>query len=335
MQLVALIQSSDHVCCRYRLAAFRSALEQAGHTLTLRRLPRRWWSRWLVFRDLYGASVIVQRFLLPRWQLHLLRNRVRHLLFDFDDAVFLRDSHSAKGQHHPTRMRRFAAMVRASDAIIAGNSFLAEHAARWAGAHRVFLAPTCVDPARYRPRVEPGEGNELAWIGSASTLKGLQTATPMLERLGKRFPDLRLKVICDRFPRFAHLPVIGRPWSEANEAEALAESDIGISWVPDDEWSRGKCGLKLLQYMAAGLPVIANPVGVHQEMIRHGETGYFASTPEQWQEAVAQLRDNPELRQRMGRAGRSHLESRYPIAAGASVWLDVLRRIDGGLARTA
>jgi glycosyltransferase involved in cell wall biosynthesis len=258
----------------------------------------------------------------------LLRRNVRHLIFDFDDAIFLRDSYAPGGcRVHPRCLCRFRATVQASDAIIAGNSFLGDHAARWAGVQRVYVVPTCVDPQRYHPRAAPGEGNELVWIGSGSTLKGLQTVAPLWEELGRRFPELRLKVICDRFPRFQSLAVRACPWSEATEAEALAASDIGIGWMPDDTWSQGKCGLKVLQYMAAGLPVIANPVGVHWELVRHGETGYLASTPEQWQAAVARLRADPELRQRMGQAGRLVCQSRYTVGEGSRLWLDVLARL--------
>jgi glycosyltransferase involved in cell wall biosynthesis len=97
--------------------------------------------------------------------------------------------------------------------------------------------------------------------------------------------------------------------------------------VPADTWSLGKCGLKVLQYMAAGLPVVANPVGVHQEMVQHGVTGYLASTPEEWHQALSLLRNNPDLRQRMGQAGRAHVESRYTIRRGARAWLEVLARL--------
>ena len=84
-----------------------------------------------------------------------------------------------------------------------------------------------------------------------------------------------------------HLPVRSCPWSESSEAAAIATADIGIAWVPDDLWSRGKCGLKILQYMAAGLPVVANPVGVQAEMVQHGETGFLAETSDQWHEAIS------------------------------------------------
>jgi glycosyltransferase involved in cell wall biosynthesis len=218
--------------------------------------------------------------------------------------------------------------------VIAGNAFLAEHAARWTAEPRVHIIPTCVDPQRY-PLAEPkrsGEGVELVWVGSASTLRGLQAIAPLLEDIGRNVPGVRLKLLCDRFLQLCHLPVHPALWSEAREAEEIADADIGISWIPDDLWSRGKCGLKVLQYMAAGLPVIANPVGVHCEMVRHGETGFLAQMPEQWIEAVRRLAHDPHLRRQMGRAGRRLVEARYSVTAGAACWRELLDRLREPLA---
>src|SRR5438128_7948627 len=142
MRLTALVDSPDHVCCRYRFAPFAPLFEAAGHALDLVSLPRRWWSRWRLFRNLRGATVVVQRHLLPGWQLALLRRNVRHLLFDFDDAVFLRDSYSPRGLHHLGRLARFAALVRACDAVVAGNAFLAGQAARFTPSERIHIIPT-------------------------------------------------------------------------------------------------------------------------------------------------------------------------------------------------
>jgi len=328
VHLTALVDSADHVCCRYRLAAFRPWLEQAGHTLELRPLPHGWWSRWWLFQRLRGACVILQRRLLPGWQLALLRRRARLLVFDFDDAVFLRDSYSPKGIHHPGRLRRFAATVRACDAVIAGNSFLADQAQQWLSSPRCHVIPTCVDPDRYCPinQLRQDPGVELVWVGSSSTLQGLEAIRPLLEDVGRQVPGSRLKLICDRFFALRHLPVIECSWTAAGEAAEMARADVGISWIPDDLWSRGKCGLKVLQYMAAGLPVVTNPVGVHADMVRHGETGFLARTPAEWVAAIRRLTQDPELRRRMGQAGRRRLESEYSVAAGAARWINVLNR---------
>src|SRR5262249_11740884 len=115
MHLIGLVDSPRHVCCRYRLAAFAPFLEEAGHALELRPLPRSWWARWRLFRGLRGANVVLQRFLLSGWELSLLRRNASRLLFDLDDAVFLRDSYSTRGLYSARRLRRFAATVRQAD----------------------------------------------------------------------------------------------------------------------------------------------------------------------------------------------------------------------------
>jgi glycosyltransferase involved in cell wall biosynthesis len=276
-------------------------------------------------------AVIVQRKLLPRVGLQLLRGAAGMLLFDFDDAVFLHNSYSTKGLYCPRRLRRFQSICRAADVVIAGNDFLHDEALCLGGAGRVVVIPTCVEPERYPTARQPrgDAGVELVWIGSSSTLQGLESIRPLLEELGRRCSRLRLKLICDRFLRLEALPVTACPWTEAGEAAALAAADIGISWLPNDHWSRGKCGLKVLQYMAAGLPVVANPVGMHALLVRHGETGFLAETASEWIEAVQILARDPGLRQRMGQAGRARLEADYSLSVGAARWnalLDDLQR---------
>lgn len=336
MRLAALVQGINHVCCRYRLSAFRPFFEQAGHQLSLHPLPRYPWQWFGLVRSLRHAdAVIIQRKLLHPWQLFWLRRSCRRLIFDYDDAVFLRDSYSPKGIYCERRQRAFAATIRTADAAVAGNDFLASHAAACGGRARVTVIPTCVDPTRYpvTRHHRAGAGVQMVWIGSSSTLQGLEAIRPMLEDLGKRCPGLRLKMVCDRFLSLRHLPVVVCPWSEATEASELAQADIGISWIPDDDWSRGKCGLKVLQYMAAGLPVIANPVGVHTTMIRQGVTGFLAKTQREWQEAVRDLVHNPQLRQHMGQAARQVIDSEYSVATGARAWLNLLETLQVGKAK--
>jgi glycosyltransferase involved in cell wall biosynthesis len=333
VQVTALVESPHHVCCRYRVAALRPHLERAGHRLEIRSWPRRWWGWFGIGRQVRQAdAVLLQRKLLQRWQLFLLRRAARPLLFDCDDAVFLRDSYAARGLHSTTRLRRFAAMVAAADLVVAGNAFLAEQTRRWLPGERIQVIPTCVEPARYPAAEHPADSEtvQLVWVGSASTLQGLEAIRPRLDELAASLPQLRLKLICDSFFKLQRLPVVPCAWSEASEAAEIATADIGISWVPDDLWSRGKCGLKVLQYMAAGLPVVANPVGVHTEMIRHGENGFLARTAAEWAEAISELVRNPGLRRRMGAAGRQRVEQDYSVARAATLWVALL----DGLARS-
>jgi glycosyltransferase involved in cell wall biosynthesis len=329
----------------------RPLLAAAGHTLELHPFPRGWHGRFSLGRGLEEAdAVILQRRLLSPLVLGLLRRRIRRLIFDFDDAVWLRDSYSPKGFDDPRRSRRFRAIVRAADINVAGNGFLAAEARRWCAANRVRVIPTCVDMERYpSPGPPPTRGGEeeggwfsppsllgkgagglglcLVWVGSSSTLKGLERFAPTLSAIGHAVPGTRLKIICDRFIDIPHLPVDRCTWNERTEAAEIASADVGIGWVPDDPWSRGKCGLKVLQYQVAGLPVVANPVGVQAEMVRDGETGLLATTTEDWITSVRRLAAEPALRQRLGAAARRQVVERYSVAAAARGWLQIIEQL--------
>jgi len=336
VRIVALVESEDHVCCRYRVAAFREPLAAAGHQLDIRSLPRTTFGRFAIGRGLADAdAVVVQRKLLPRWAVTLVRRSARRLVFDFDDAVWLRDSYAPQGFDDPKRLRRFRATVAACDLVVAGNDFLAAEAAKYTSPERVTVIPTCVEPAKY-PLSSPTlrECLQLVWVGSQSTLRGLERFTQALSAIGRAVPGTRLTLICDRFTTIPGLAVDECLWSAETEAREIAAADVGISWVPDDLWSRGKCGLKILQYQASGLPVVANSVGVHTEMVRDGETGFPATTTDEWVSAVARLAADATLRHRLGLAGRRQVEERYSVAAGALRWLAVLKSLTGTLRKS-
>lgn len=331
MRITALVKSRDHVCCRYRVAAYRAHLESRGHPLEIRPWSGGWFYQQLFPSFTYRFdTLLIQRRLLPAWQLRRLRRGVRHLIYDFDDSIFLHSSYHPDGQGCPRRFEQFRHMIQTADAVIAGNEFLREQAEAFAAPDKVFCIPTCVDVDRYALAQHAEDDLEvtLAWIGSASTLRGLERNRELLEQLGQRIPNLRLRVICNRALSLHHLPIDFRPWSEATETDDLAQSDIGISWLPDDAWSAGKCGLKVLQYMAAGLPVVANSVGVQKDLIRHGETGFLADSFQDWQDAIAWLARDPVLRRRMGAAGRARVEADFHVARGAERLEDLLRTME-------
>jgi glycosyltransferase involved in cell wall biosynthesis len=273
--------------------------------------------------------LILQRRMPALRELTLLRRQARFLIYDFDDALFLRDSYAPEGLFCPRRAEKFRLTVRSVDLVVAGNHFLQEEASLWTEAHKVHVIPTCVPVHKY-PLANHADGRaqlQLAWIGTASTLRGLELIRPALQQLGRCFPTLRFKIICDQFLQFAPLPLVRCPWSQATEAQELASADIGISWLPDDLWSQGKCGLKILQYMAAGLPVVANAVGLQRELVREGETGFLVRTPEEFVRAIEVLAANPELRQRLGREGRRHVERAFQVSLGGQRWLELLGQL--------
>jgi glycosyltransferase involved in cell wall biosynthesis len=328
MHVIALVESASHVCCRYRLTAFGPHLIAAGHTFAIRELAGGFLHRLAVLRSVRDAdAVIVQRRLFSLTELTVLRHSARRLLFDFDDALWLRDSYSAKGFQDAKRAHRFRAMMRQCDAVIAGNRFLADEVRQWN--RNGTIIPTCVNPKAYPLAAHSRSSGtvKLVWVGSSSTLQGLERNRDLLNAIGKAVPGTRLKVICDRFPTFDHMPIDSVRWNEATEASEIADADIGIGWVPDDPWSRGKCGLKLLQYQAAGLAVVANPVGVQADLVRTDETGIAATTTDEWVNAIRRLANDPELRRRLGRAGREQVEQNYSVESGSRQWLELLARM--------
>lgn len=308
-RILVLSKGEDSASTRYRALQFFDRLKAAGHTASHMRLSG---GATNMLRALKSASnadmVLVLRKTLPPPVLWLLRRAARRMVFDFDDAIFC----NTDGTPSPTRMSRFANMVRCCDHVTAGNGFLAETAARFNPA--VSVIPTCVDVSRYHVGMEQaGDGFDLVWIGSSSTRKYLETAVPALRAASQQLPKLRLKIIADfdlDAPGFPTLPV---RWQADTEAAELASSHVGIAPMRDDDWSRGKCALKVLQYMAAGLPVVSSSAGVNAEAVIDGETGFLVENDEDWAKALALLAGDPERRRQMGMAGRRRVVEHYSV----------------------
>lgn len=316
MRLLALVEQPDHVCYRYRVQAYQRWLADQGCSLETQPIPHSpgGWRR-VLGQAAQADTVLLQRKLLAPWWLWMLRKASRRLIYDFDDAMFHRDSNSPKAAESLSRLRRFRATVRAADVITAGNHFLAAQAAAFAPCDRIAMIPTTVEPRLY-PRAEhhrTGAMTRLAWIGSRSTLPSLDEAHGGMAAAAARLNGLELHLVCDAAMKLAGLKVTLRPWSPATEAADVAAADIGVSWLPEHPWSRGKCGLKVLQYMAAGLPVVANQAGVHAELIQHGRTGLLAATPSEFAEAIVSLATNPALRRQLGAAARQFVEQHYAV----------------------
>jgi len=333
VKALALLEAPDHVCGRYRVSAFAPALAAAGWSLVVEGVATNPIAR---VCQLHRAgrydAVILQRKLLPAWQLAILRARSRRLIFDFDDAILYRDSYDPRGPRSHRRQSRFARTIRAADVVLAGNEYLAGRAIDHGGSsRRVQVVPTCIATPSYpaKPEDAPDDGRvRLVWIGSSSTLQGLEQRRALLERLGREVPNLLLRVISDRFPTLDSLAVEPIVWNKRTEANDLASADIGISMVPDDDWTRGKCGLKTLQYGAAGLPAIVDPVGVHCEMIEPDRNGFLPQTDDEWVTAVRSLSENRTLRRWMGREARVSVEDHYSVHAWSGRFLSAVSGCD-------
>ena len=262
---------------------------------------------------------------LPAWFEQLLARAAVPYVVDYDDAIFHRyDSH-----HSPIVRgflgRKIDQVMRGARAVIAGNEYLAEHA-RGAGASRVECLPTVVDLNRYhvptRRHVQP---YTVGWIGSPLTAPYLQLVRDALAEVC-RSDGVHLTLVGSGPVSLDHVPIDVRPWSESREVAELQAFDVGIMPLRDEPWERGKCGYKLIQYMACGRPVVASPVGASRHIVEHGTNGFLASTETEWVQALRALRDSA-LRARLGTAGRAKVERAYCVQVTAPRLASLLRSV--------
>ncbi len=283
-----------------RIATLRAASDHDAIWIEKEALP---WLPWAVERRLLpkGLPVIV----------------------DYDDAIFHRYDRHRSRLVRTLLGRKIDSVMAHADLVIAGNEYLRDRAIR-AGARRTEIVPTVVDLDRYDPVASRSDHRpKIGWIGSPSTAPYLATIMPAVEKVaGASQADWI--AIGARDDQLA-APFQSARWSEDDEVALLRTLDIGIMPLPDDDWSRGKCGYKLIQYMACGLPVIASPIGANCEIVAPGVNGFLADGHEEWADALGRLLANPDLRTRMGAAGRAIVERRYSLQSQAPRLADLLR----------
>jgi glycosyltransferase involved in cell wall biosynthesis len=292
-------------------------------------LCRALWERLVVIRAARNYDVVWLEYeVLPwlpasceRW----LHSQGMPVIVDYDDAIFHRYGQSRHFFVRHFLGRKIDFIMRKAKIVTVGNSYLAEHAAA-VGAARVEVLPSVVDLERFRPRPKapPLDRLVIGWIGSPSTTRYLALIRDALAEVC-RLRKVRLIFVGSGPLDFAGLPVETIPWSESKEVELLQSFDIGVMPLSDEPWERGKCGFKLIQYMACAVPVVATPVGVNRVLVQPGCNGYLAESQEEWVVALLRLIDNPELRQSQGMAGRRLVEERYCTGKVAAQLASLLR----------
>jgi len=241
----------------------------------------------------------------------MIHQRGVPIVFDFDDAVFVSYRSPSNGYLSYLKFAsKTKTICRIASHVMAGNPYLADYA-RQVNDH-VTVIPTTIDTQKYRvpPRTEKTGPPVIGWTGSYSTVQHLDTLRGALQKLAER-ESFRLRVIGTPTYECAPVDVEAMPWRADTELEDLSAIDIGVMPLPDDKWSKGKCGLKALQFMALGIPTICSPVGVNTDIIQDNENGFIAGTEDEWVEKLSCLLRSTELRQRLGQAGRATIEQKY------------------------
>lgn len=320
----------DEPSYRHRMAGLALELERRGFRVEVERLPHgQYVKRLRARRERFERAdvVVLHRVKSTPFELAPFRRLAKRLVYDVDDAIYYRRPRHPGQEPGRGWFRRykFLATCAVADLVTAGNATLASFAAR--SGTRTEIVPTSVvvpdatvDAARRSMRT-------IVWIGLPENLAYLRIVRPVLARLAGDYPDLSLRVVSSEAPDWSDVPIDAVPWSAETEHDRIATSGIGIMPLSDDDWTRGKCAFKLLQYMAAGVACVGSDVGANREAIEHGETGFLASSEEDWERAFRRLLGAPEGAARMGLAGRERVRARYERGAVLRRAVDLVEEI--------
>ncbi len=247
----------------------------------------------------------------PPWFERKIGRAGKPMIFDFDDAVFVAYKSPSNGYLSYLKFpQKTGEICKLSAHIMAGNQYLADYSKQFN--ENVTIVPTTIDTEKYQVIEKPANPEivTIGWSGSFSTVQHLDTIRDALQELARE-EKFRLRVIGTPDYELAGVEVEALKWRSETEIEDLRAIDIGLMPLPDDQWSKGKCGLKALQYMALGIPTICSPVGVNSTIIQDGENGFIADGKDEWIEKLKKLLHSFGLRRKLGLAGRKTVEESY------------------------
>lgn len=249
------------------------------------------------------------------------------VIFDFDDSIWLADtSPGNKKWEWIKKPKKFFRNISYAHVVIAGNAYLASKSEPVN--KNTMIIPTTVDTAFHvpKPELRNKEVVVIGWSGSISTVKHFELILPVLLKMKEKYGEkIKFKIIGDKNYKNYLLPLETVAWSETTEVDELNSLDIGLMPLPDDEWAKGKCGLKGLSYMACEVPVVMSAVGENKNIIAHGKNGFLAANENDWVEFLIQLIENKNLREAVGKAGRKTVIEKYSVEANKQKYLNVFK----------
>jgi glycosyltransferase involved in cell wall biosynthesis len=246
------------------------------------------------------------------------------MIYDFDDAIWMQGV--SQGNRRLAFMKNPAktkTIIQYADMVFAGNQFLANYALQFN--KNVRIVPSTIDTDRYIKKDTKADNGKICigWTGSSTTIQHFQTALPVLQKIKEQYGErVEFRIIGDKNYFCKELNTQGMPWSSSTEVEDLSYVDIGIMPLPDNEWEKGKCGMKGLQYMGLAIPAVMSPVGANNDIIDDGVNGYLPQTENEWIKRLSMLIEDADLRLTIGNAGRKTVEERYSVHAWRQKYLD-------------
>ena len=248
-------------------------------------------------------------------------------VYDFDDAIFLPSSSNKNiFIERFKNPKKVAKIIKMSQHVIAGNRYLSDFVLHYN--KNVSVIPTPIDTKKYYPRNEKcGDKTVIGWIGSVTTLDFLGSIRNVFISISKQFRNVQFKIVGGDFSIPGLTNINSKPWSLNEELEDLQTFDIGIMPIPENEWTKGKCGFKAILYMSMSIPCVCSSIGVNKEIIIDGENGFLASSEDEWFKKLSMLIDNFEFRKNLGRRGRKTVEEKYSVKVNAPRFLEIFQEV--------
>lgn len=237
----------------------------------------------------------------------------KKIIYDFDDAIWLPNTSAQNALVAKIKFHKKTALIcRWVHKVSVGNEYLGDYARQFNA--NVIYNPTTIDTQRLHNRSKDQTQGKLVigWTGSHSTLPYLKMIEPVIRDLENRY-EFEFWVIANQAPELNLQSLVFVPWNKTSEIDDLLQLNIGVMPLTDDQWAKGKCGFKALQYMALGIPPLVSPVGVNTRIVQDGENGFVCHSAEEWQAALEKLLASDELRARLGQAARQTIEQHYSV----------------------
>ncbi len=350
---------------RFRCEHFIPHLLNSGYEITYSNILNKWDDRYFYSFGNYGIKlfIVVKSFFKRVYDIWRVKNydavfiyreaymlgtvlfeRLVHwrkvpIIFDFDDSIWLNDTsqgnQSVKWMKRPSKTADICTLA---TTVIVGNSYLAEYARQFN--QNVFIIPTTIDTSYHKPlsghQKKFPDKVVIGWTGTSTTLKHLKTLVPVMQKLKETYGNrVVFCVIADVSPDFGGVEFEFIKWSADSEIAQLSDFDIGIMPLPDDQWTRGKCGFKGLQYMALGIPAVMSPVGVNKEIIFHGENGFLPKTEKEWTKTLSLLIENKKRRLEVGSEGQKTVQTRFSVETNKTRYLQIIEETIGMVKSTS
>lgn len=254
----------------------------------------------------------------------------KKIIFDFDDAIWLLDVSEANNKLAWLKWStKTQSIIKYASFVIGGNNYLVDFAKKIN--MNAYVIPTTIDVHYHNNNIAVADNKAvvtIGWTGSVTTNRHFEILIPVLKKIKLKYADkVEITIISNKKPSHLDLPIQFLKWTKESEIADLVRFDIGIMPLPEDDWSKGKCGFKGLQYMALEIPTIMSPVGVNTEIIHDGINGFLASSEDEWIQKLSKLIESKELREKTGLEGRKTVIEKYSVEANKQKYLDVFNKL--------